>query len=130
MAGPSATNSLNTALYQMKTLEQLDIAENERQAIEAASKILKEMFPVRQVVLFGSKARGDYDEESDIDLLVLMSRPISWTERKAINDALYDIQLSYDVIISTLIATDEDWNEGAFSVLPIHDEVREHGILT
>ena len=47
-----------------------------------------------------------------------------------INDALYDIQLSCDVIISTMISTNKDWNEGAFSVMPIHNEVRKNGILT
>ena len=99
-------------------------------AIRIASEMLKKNFLVEQVVLFGSKARGNDDEESDIDLLLLRERPVSWAERKAINDALYDIQLSCDVIISTMISTNKDWNEGAFSVMPTYDEVRKNGILT
>jgi hypothetical protein len=67
-------------------------------------------------------------EESDIDLLVLTYLPVSWDERKAINNALYEIQMRYDIIISTLITTVTEWDEGTFSVLPIHGEISEQGI--
>ena len=113
----------------MNTLDDVSLEDRERSAIIEASRMLRENFPVKEVVLFGSKARGDYDEESDIDLLVLTSRPISWNERKAINNALYEIQLKNDIILSTLIATATEWNEGTFSVLPIHEEILEHGVV-
>lgn len=112
----------------MKTVDHLGISENEHRAIQTASKMLKETFPVEEVILFGSKARGDDDDESDIDLLLVTSRPVSWQERKAINNSLYDIQLSCDVIISTLITTDKEWNRGVFSVMPIYDEVCRDGL--
>ncbi len=112
----------------MNTLDNIGIKGNERDAVLEASAMLREAFPVKEVVLFGSKARGDDDEESDIDLLVLTSQPVSWNERKAINNALYEIQTKYDIIISTLITTVAEWNEGTFSVLPIHGEISDHGV--
>ena len=90
--------------------------------------MLRESFPVKEVVLFGSKARGDDDEESDVDLLISTTQPVSWNERKAINDALYNIQIKYDIIISPLITTVTEWNEGTFSVLPIHGEISDQGV--
>ncbi len=105
------------------------IKQNEQKAIQLASGMLREKFPVQKVILFGSKARGDDDKESDIDLLLLTKRPISWEERKALIDALFDIELAYDVVISPLISTTADWHEGIFSVMPIHDEVIREGIL-
>ncbi len=89
----------------MNTLDNISIKDNEKNAVLEASAMLREAFPVKEVVLFGSKARGDDDEESDIDLLVLTTQPVSWNERKAINNALYEIQMKYDIIISTLITT-------------------------
>ena len=65
-------------LPQEKTIANIGIDDNERNAVTAASKLLKEQFPVKNIVLFGSKARGDDDEESDIDLLVLLERKITW----------------------------------------------------
>jgi predicted nucleotidyltransferase len=70
----------------MKTIDDLPIKQYERRAIIEAARLLKDRFSAREVILFGSKARGDDDEESDIDLLVLTSQPVSWNERKAIND--------------------------------------------
>ncbi len=112
----------------MNTLDNISIKDNEKKAVLEASAMLREAFPVKEVVLFGSKARGDDDEESDIDLLVLTSQPVSWNERKAIINALYEIQMKYDIIISTLITTVTEWNEGTFSVLPIHGEISDQGV--
>ncbi len=113
----------------MKTLVSLSISRNERDAVQKASNILKATFPITQIILFGSKARGDDDEESDIDLLLLTDRKIAWKERKAIIDALFEIELSYDVVLSPLIVPDQEWNEGTFSVMPIHEEVAKDGVM-
>jgi predicted nucleotidyltransferase len=113
----------------MKTINDLGLDYREKCAISETSKVLKEKFLVEKVMLFGSKARGDDDEESDIDLLVLTSQPVSWNERKAINNALYEIQMKYDTIISTLITTVTEWDEGTFSVLPIHREILDQGVI-
>ncbi len=124
--GYSTVNPLKGST--MNTLDNISIKDNEKKAVLEASAMLREAFPVKEVVLFGSKARGDDDEESDIDLLVLTSQPVSWNERKAINNALYEIQMKYDIIISTLITTVTEWNEGTFSVLPIHGEISNQGV--
>jgi len=112
----------------MKTLEHVKLKANDRQAIEAAIRLLKQKYPVEAIVLYGSKARGTDDPESDIDLLVLTSRELSWRERNTITDALYDIQLQYGVVISTLVVSAREWSEGRYSVLPIHDEVEQYGV--
>jgi predicted nucleotidyltransferase len=113
----------------MRTLHDIRLGEKDKKAIEAASRLLKERFPVAQVVLFGSKARGDDDSESDIDLLVLTTRELSWQERDDVTDALFDIEMDCEVVLSTLISTVDAWREGTFSVVPIHDEISEEGIV-
>ncbi|WP_456394040.1 nucleotidyltransferase family protein [Nitratifractor sp.] len=42
--------------------------------IRSAKKRLKEEFGIEELGLFGSRARGDANESSDIDLLILKSR--------------------------------------------------------
>jgi len=113
----------------MNVLDNLNINDREKIAIMDASRLVREKFHAKEVILFGSKARGDDDMESDIDLLILTDEPVTWAERKEINNSLYEIQLKYDVIISTLITTATNWNEGVFSVLPIHDEISAQGII-
>ena len=112
----------------MKTLDQLGLSPNDGAAIKAAGQVLLTRFPVERVILFGSKARGTDDAESDIDLLVLTSRELTWREREEVVDALYDIQLRYDVLLSPLVVPTAEWEVGLYSVLPLHHEIERDGI--
>ncbi|MBN1627984.1 MAG: nucleotidyltransferase domain-containing protein [Deltaproteobacteria bacterium] len=113
----------------MNVLDDLNIDDREKKAITEAARLLREKFHAKEVILFGSKARGDDDMESDIDLLVLTDDQVSWSQRKEINDSLYEIQLKYDVVISPMITTFSNWKDGVFSVMPIHDEISVQGII-
>jgi predicted nucleotidyltransferase len=94
----------------------------------AAARLLTARFPVVRVLLFGSKASGRDHPESDIDLLVLTSRRLSWRERDAITDALFDVEMEFEVVLSTLVLSEEEWEHGPYKILPIHDEVERHGV--
>ena len=93
----------------MKTLEKTPLHQNEREAIETAVEEIRRKFPVDKVVLFGSKARGDSDQHSDIDLLIITLYTLHWKEEKAIRDLLFEIGLKYDVIFSLLFVSKDEW---------------------
>ena len=113
----------------MKTITEAHLSPRDQEALAEATRIIKEQFPVARVILFGSKSRGTDDIESDIDLLILTTKTLFWRERDAITDALFEIEIKYDVVISTLVATVEEWEEGAFSIMPIHHEITREGIV-
>ena len=113
----------------MKNLDDIPLSDVERVAIGEAARLLRAKYPVKSIVLFGSKSRSDADPESDIDLLVLTTRLLTREERHDISDLLFPIQLQHDVVISPLIVHAEEWESGLISVLPIHDEVEEQGVL-
>ena len=54
----------------MKKIDQLKLEENERKALEELKGKLSDRFPGVEIILYGSKARGDDEEFSDIDLLI------------------------------------------------------------
>lgn len=112
----------------MRNLDDLTLSRDEREAIEEATRILKERFPVRDVILFGSKVRGESSKDSDIDLLLLTTQPIHWKERHAIVDALFEVEMRYDVVINIVVNTVHDWHEGMCTVLPIHEEINREGV--
>lgn len=115
-------------LSAMKTLAELPVTEKEKAAIEEAKRLIMEKFPVVQVILFGSKARGDDDEESDIDLLLLTSRSLDWRERQCVGDVLFEIEMRYDVVIGFMAVPEGEWRHGLYTVLPIHDDVEREGM--
>ena len=81
-----------------------------------------------RVCLFGSKVAGRDDAESDIDLFVLTSRSLSWRERDAVADALFDVEMELGVVIGALVASEEDWLHGPYQVLAIRDEVERDAV--
>ena len=113
----------------MSTLQTIPLSKRERRALAAAVAALKDRFPVEQVVLFGSRARGEGDAESDLDLLVLTTRELAWTERRAIVDALFDVELAHDVVLSPLIVPGRQWRESLYRILPIHREIARDGVV-
>jgi len=114
----------------VRTLDDLGLKDNEREAIREATRMLKEKFPVKKVILFGSKARGDDNPESDIDLLLLTIRPINWREHQSIIHALFDLGMRYDVIFSILDTTEADYEQGIFTAFPIYREIKKDGVAT
>ena len=112
----------------MKTLDEIALADNERHAIEAAAAALQAQLPISDIVLFGSKARGDSEPDSDIDLLVLTERRLDGEEERAVVQALFDIGLRFDVVFGPLTVEARSWRQGLHSVLPIHAEVEREGV--
>ena len=112
----------------MKTIAEIRLHPRDRAAIHDAAELLRRRFPVEAVILFGSKARGDDDDESDIDPLLLTTRDLATRERHAVIDALFPLQLRHDVVLSVLILNAKEWRQGTASALPIHDEIIDQGV--
>jgi len=91
--------------------------------------MLKRTFSVERAILFGSKARGDFDKSSDIDLLVITSRPLHWREEKAIVEALFDLGMKYDAVLSPLFASSDEWEGGIFREFPVYREIIRDGAI-
>jgi uncharacterized protein len=68
----------------------------------AATRTIVDRFAPERIVLFGSRARGDHEPESDYDLIVVLETPLERGERDGpIRDALPDDAHRVDVIVYT-----------------------------
>lgn len=77
------------------------------------------------VILFGSRARGDYREDSDWDILVLTSKDVNGTLKRRIRDDIYDVQLEYLQPVSTLVYNKDFWH--TLDVTPLFQNVAKEG---
>jgi uncharacterized protein len=48
------------------------------QKLKEVKPILKDRFSVDKIGYFGSFARGDYHEDSDVDIIVTFSQSVGW----------------------------------------------------
>ncbi len=113
----------------MRTWDNIPLLGRERQAIKEAVKMLKSQFPVSNVILFGSKVRGEDDEHSDIDFLLVTSRALHWKEEKAVVGISFDIGMEHDVIFSPLFASSDEWDGGIFMQFPVYEEISRDGAI-
>jgi len=84
---------------------------------------------LEDILLYGSYARGDYDSESDIDIMVLvnMTKEEMCTYRREISDLSSEIDLEYNVFISITLQDTETF-ERFKTVLPFYKNVLSDGI--
>jgi predicted nucleotidyltransferase len=83
--------------------------------------------PAATLILYGSYARDDYREDSDVDLLILVDfDKVTWADEKRISFPLYDIEFDTGTIISTLILSKKDW-ETKHKITPFYYNVVKKG---
>jgi predicted nucleotidyltransferase len=104
------------------------LAAEDRAAVLEAAQVLSDHLPVERVVLYGSKARGDDQPDSDIDLLILTARPLNGAEGFRVTELLQPVQHRHHCIISPLRLSADEWYHGVYQVLGIREEVDRDGI--
>jgi predicted nucleotidyltransferase len=89
--------------------------------------ILKEYYGPQfgGLILYGSTARGEESSASDIDLLVLLSKPFDYLhELRRIVDLLYSVQLESKYLISARPAAKDEFEHG---VIQLYRNAKEEG---
>ena len=101
----------------------------EQQALAEFVELLQERFKelVHLVFLFGSKARGDYDPTSDIDVLVVVDSN-DWRLHKQIRYLAADISLKYDLDLSPRIWSVSHLREMEEMEASLYQNIRRDGI--
>lgn len=85
---------------------------------------------LKQVILYGSYARGDYTEDSDIDIMVLTTltdKEIEQIETE-IYDLAFDFLMDYGVDINVVIKNEKQFNYW-LGALPFYDNVQKEGVV-
>jgi predicted nucleotidyltransferase len=96
--------------------------------LEDVKKSLKKVYgkQLKGIILFGSYARGDSTEGSDIDIILLLEGiedPVA--EKEKFFDAIWQLDLRYDTVISIL-----PFDENQFKTrrLPVILNAKREGI--
>jgi len=66
---------------------------------------------LKAILLFGSYARGDAEEGSDIDLLLIFGDKISPEAKRGIRDISNALSFKYDVIVSEFFFTEKEFGK-------------------
>jgi uncharacterized protein len=85
--------------------------------------------PKAEVILFGSRARGQEHKNSDWDILILLDKPqVNRETEKEYREEIFEVELETGEPISTFIYSKQDWEDN-FSLTPFFQNIKKDGIL-
>jgi predicted nucleotidyltransferase len=79
--------------------------------------------------IFGSVARGDYHEHSDIDILVVLPGPVNNAVEEQVFDMAYDIELEYGLVIGTIVYSKDFWYSDRAAAMPLYKNIQREGLF-
>lgn len=83
--------------------------------------------PQSEVILFGSRARGEERADSDWDILILTPGSVDLKEEQKYRHKLFEIELEYDQAISTFVYSKSQWND-KHKATPLFQNIQREGI--
>jgi len=88
---------------------------------------IKALDPAAQVILFGSRARGDSRKDSDWDVLILTEHSDTYKIEDTFRDKLFDLELETGEIFSIFVYNKRDWNT-RHKVTPLYRSIKKEGV--
>lgn len=94
-------------------------------------ELLREIYGehLKTVILYGSYARGDYTEDSDIDIMVLLDlNDLDIKKyRHELSGMTYDFNMDYDLDIKPIAKNRDHFNQWA-GVYPFYSNIEKEGV--
>ncbi len=101
--------------------------EKDRLVAEELKFRLSERVPLVDLKVFGSRARGDSDEYSDLDVFIEVEA-LTPALREAISEVVWEVGYRNYIVISPLIFTREELERSPLRASPIVRAIAEEGI--
>ena len=92
------------------------------------SQAIRQAEPQAEIILFGSRARGDARPNSDWDVLVLLDGKVTPEREEVLFKLLYQIELATEEVFSLLVYEKNYWQQ-VLKDGPLYQNVNQEGIV-
>lgn len=84
--------------------------------------------PTAEIILYGSRARGDAEPDSDWDLLILVDGEVDNERDDRISHKIYEVEWKHDEVLTPLVYSRKVWNTPVYQNMPLHQNINREGI--
>ena len=84
--------------------------------------------PNAQIILYGSRARGDAEPDSDWDLLVLLDGAATYGRIDDVRHHLYALEVDTNTIVNSIVRSREEWDSPRYGAMSFHENVQREGM--
>lgn len=74
--------------------------------------LLSERVNLHKIILFGSRARGNADLCSDMDLIVILDDPVDDETRDSVSDCAWEAGFEYGIVVVPFVYNKKEWRNG------------------
>lgn len=96
--------------------------------LERIKQAVHEVEPEADIILYGSRARGEAHAESDWDFLVLLDGVVDDARTDAIRHRLYDIEWDSGEVLCAIVRSRQEWDSAVHQMTPFAKMLRAQGI--
>ena len=100
----------------------------EKIVLDRLKALLSERVGLHSLTLFGSRARGDADPDSDLDVLVVLDSQPTDRGRDLISDCAWEAGFEYGLVVVPVVFEKREWEEGPERYSLLSQAVHAEGI--
>jgi uncharacterized protein len=101
---------------------------NREELLDQVKRAVHSVEPNAEIILYGSRSRGEFGSESDWDFLILVSGHLDDKRVDAIRHRLYEVEWECGEVISSIVRSREEWHSDLYRSIPFHRRVEQEGI--
>lgn len=114
----------------MKQLkDQTAINESDKLLLSKCKRVIENIDPLARIILYGSKARGEANKESDYDLVIVTEGEVSLLREDEHRKALFPIELETGAVLTVFLVEEKDWNSSLYAAMPFRQNVEREGVV-
>ena len=99
----------------------------EKKIIDVFTSLIKKKLSVDRIELFGSRARGDADPDSDMDVFVIVD-DLSPELEDYISECAWEAGFKHGIVIVPVVFTRDEWENGPERYSLLAEAIRAEGI--
>ncbi len=100
----------------------------QKDLLKQVKNAVQEIEVEAEILLYGSRARGDSIDQSDWDFLILLDGKVDDKRTDRIRHRLYEVEWETGEVISSIIRNKKEWNSRIYRSMPIHKVIEREGI--
>lgn len=114
----------------MKQLKEYkSITDEEKEILTRCRKAVESIDPSAEMILYGSRARGNAEPESDYDLLIIVDGEVSLKREDIICRQLFPIELDTGKVLSAIVYSRQQWDTKLYRAMPFHRNIERDGVI-
>jgi predicted nucleotidyltransferase len=97
--------------------------------LQRCKRAIREVVPDADVILYGSRARGDAHDYSDYDILIIVNGPVDMRLKEKILDYVYPLELETGAVLTLFTYSKQKWDSRLYRAMPFHKNIDREGVL-